>query len=55
MIVLSPPATRHVDRNAIPSTHSSTRRILEEMDGARPRLGEAQNATDLSDLVAASP
>ena len=55
MIVLSPAATRQVDYNAIPSTHSSTRRTLEEIDGVRPRLRDAQNATDLSDLVATFP
>ena len=55
MIVLSPAAREHGDHHAIPSTHSSTRRTLEEIDGVRPRLGDAQNATDRSDLVAAFP
>jgi hypothetical protein len=55
MIVLSPAARGHGYHNAIPSMHSSTRRALEEIDGVRPRLGDAQNAPDLSDLVASGP
>jgi hypothetical protein len=55
MIVLSPTATRHGDHHAIPSTHSSTRRTLEEIDEVRPRLGNVQNATDPSDLVGSVP
>jgi hypothetical protein len=50
MIVLSPAARGHGDHHAIPSTHRSTRRTLEEIDGLRPRLGDAQHATDLSDF-----
>jgi hypothetical protein len=48
MIVLSPAARAHADHDAIPSTHRSTRRTLEEIDGVRPRLGDAQHTTDLS-------
>ena len=55
MIVLAPTATQHGEHHAIPSTHSSTRRTLEEIDGVRPRLGDGQNATDLSDLFATFP
>jgi hypothetical protein len=55
MIALSPAARGHGDHHAIPSTHSSTLCTLEEIDGVRPQLGDAQNATDRSDLVAAFP
>jgi hypothetical protein len=55
MIVLSPAARGLGDHNAIPSTHSSTRRTLEEIDGVRLLLGDAPNATDLSGLVATFP
>ena len=55
MSVLSPAAREHGDHHAIPSTHNSTRGTLEEIDRARPRLGDAQNATDLSDLVGSVP
>ena len=55
MIVLSPAARGHGYHNAIPSTHSSTRRTLEEIDGLRPLLGDAQNASDLSDLFTTMP
>ena len=55
MSVLSPAAREYADHNAIPSTHSSTLRTLEEIDGVRPRLGDARNATDLSDLIATFP
>ena len=55
MSVLSPAAREYADHNAIPSTHNSTRGTLEEIDRARPRLGDAQNATDLSDLIATFP
>ena len=52
MSVLSPAARGRGDHKAIRSTRSSTRRTLEGIDGVRPWLGDAQNATDLSDLVA---
>ena len=55
MIVLAPAARGHGDHNAIPSTHSSTLRTLEEIDGVRPQLRDAQKATDLSALVATFP
>jgi hypothetical protein len=51
--VLSPAARD--DHNAILSTRSSTRRALEEIDGVRPRLREAQNGTDLSNLFTTFP
>src|SRR5205085_10021743 len=52
MIVLSPYARGNGYSNAIPYTHSSTLRTLEEIYGVSPLLGAAQNATDLSDLFA---
>jgi hypothetical protein len=55
MIVLSPAARAHADHDAIPSTHSSTRRTLQEIDGVRPLLGDVQNAVDLSDVFTAFP
>ena len=50
MIVLSPAAREHADHNAILSTHRSTRRTLEEIDGVRPLVEDVQNAADLSDF-----
>jgi hypothetical protein len=55
MIVLAPAARGPGDHKAIPSTHSSTLRTPEEIDGMRPLVGDAQNATDLSDLLATFP
>jgi hypothetical protein len=55
MIVLAPAVRGHAYHKAIPSTHSSTRRTLEEIDGVRSLVGDAQNATDLSDLFATFP
>jgi hypothetical protein len=55
MIVLSPAARGHGYHNAIAYTHSSTLRTLEEIYGVRPLLGDAQNATDLSDLFTTFP
>jgi phosphatidylinositol-3-phosphatase len=55
MIVLSPAAKGQGYHNAIRYTHSSTLRTLEEIYGVRPLVGDAQNATDLSDLFAAFP
>jgi hypothetical protein len=55
MIVLSPAAKGHGYHNTIRYTHSSTLRTLEEIYGVRPLLGDAQNATDLSDLFATFP
>lgn len=50
MIVLSPEARGGGYHNAITYTHSSLLRTFEEIYGVRPFLGDAQNATDLSDL-----
>ena len=36
--------------NTIEYTHSSTLRTLQEIFGVQPLLGDAANATDLSDL-----
>ena len=41
--------------NTIAYTHSSTLRILQEIFGVRPFLGDAANATDLSDLFTMLP
>ena len=55
MIVLSSAAGGHGYHNAIPPTHSSTLRTLEEIYRVSSLLGEAPNATDLSDLFAPFP
>ena len=55
MIVLSPYARGHGYANTIHYTHSSMLRTLEEIFGVSPYLGDAQNATDLSDLFATFP
>jgi hypothetical protein len=55
LIVLAPAARGHGYHNAIRYTHSSTLRTLEEIYGVRPLVGDAQNATDLSDLFATFP
>jgi hypothetical protein len=55
LIVLSPAARGHGYHNAIAYTHSSTLRTLEEIYGVRPLLGDAQKATDLSDLFTTFP
>ncbi len=54
MIVLSPDAKVGYS-NDIPYTHSSTLRTLEEIFGVQPFLGDAANATDLSDLFTTFP
>jgi hypothetical protein len=41
--------------NTIPYTHSSTLRTLQEIFGVKPFLGDAANATDLSDLFQTFP
>jgi hypothetical protein len=41
--------------NSIHYTHSSTLRTLQEMFGVSPFLGDAANATDLSDLFTHLP
>jgi len=54
MIVLSPNAKTGYS-NTIPYTHSSTLRTLQEIFGVQPFLGDAANATDLSDLFTTFP
>ncbi len=49
MIVLSPHAKPGY-ANTVAYTHSSTLRTLQEIFGVEPLLGDAANATDLSDL-----
>jgi YVTN family beta-propeller protein len=55
MIVLSPYARGGGYANAVPYTHSSTLRTLEEIFGVSPYLGDAANATDLRDLFRTFP
>ena len=55
MIVLSPKAKGGGYQNTIPYTHSSTLRTIEEIFGVTPMLGDAANATDLSDLFVSFP
>src|SRR3989475_729229 len=55
MIVLSPKAKGGGYQNAIHYTHSSTLRTLEEIFGVTPLLGDAANATNLSDLFVSFP
>jgi phosphatidylinositol-3-phosphatase len=55
LIVLSPAAKGGGYANAIPYTHSSTLRTLEEIFGVSPYLGDAANATDLRDLFTSVP
>jgi hypothetical protein len=52
MMVLSPFARGHGYNNSIYYTHSSTLRTFQEIFGVGPFLGDAANATDLSDLFA---
>ncbi len=54
MIILSPYAKVGYS-NSVPYTHSSTLRTLQEIFDVQPFLGEAANATDLSDLFNAFP
>lgn len=54
MIVLSPNAKVGYS-NEIQYTHSSTLRTLQELFGVQPFLGDAANATDLSDLFETFP
>ncbi len=49
MVVLSPLAKKNYS-NTIHYTHSSTLRTMEEIFGVSPFLGDAANATDLSDF-----
>jgi phospholipase C len=55
MIVLSPSARGNGYHNAIHYTHSSTLRTMEEIFHVSPMLGDAANATDLSDLFTTFP
>jgi phospholipase C len=54
LIVLSPNAKRGY-ANTIHYTHSSTLRTVEEFFGVTPLLGDAAQATDLSDLFSVFP
>ncbi len=54
MIVLSPYAKIGYS-NTLHYTHSSTLRTIEEIFGVQPFLGDAANATDLSDLFNTFP
>lgn len=54
MIVLSPFANGGGYTNQIPYTHSSYLRTIQNIFGLSPYLGDAANATDLSDLFAFS-
>ena len=54
LIVLSPSAKPGYF-NTIPYTHSSLLRTVQEIFGVQPFLGDAANATDLSDLFSTFP
>ena len=54
MIVISPKAKAGYS-NTIPYSHSSTLRTLQEIFNVTPLLGDAANATDLSDLFQKFP
>ncbi len=55
MIVVSPKAKGGGYANTIAYDHSSTLRTIEEIFGVTPMLGDAANATDLSDLFVSFP
>lgn len=55
MIVLSPFAKGNGYSNSIHYTHSSTLRTIQEIFHVTPLLGDAANATDLSDLFTKFP
>jgi hypothetical protein len=55
LIVLSPNAKGGGYSNTIHYTHSSTLRTVQEIFGVTPLLGDADNATDLSDLFTVFP
>ncbi len=55
LIALSPKAKGHGYTNSILYSHSSTLRSIEEIFGVQPMLGDAANATDLSDLFTSFP
>jgi len=50
LILLSPGAKGHGYSNTLHYTHSSTLRTIQEIFGVTPLLGDAANATNLSDL-----
>ncbi len=55
LILLSPNAKGHGYSNTIRYTHSSTLRTIQEIFGVTPLLGDAANATNLSDLFQTYP
>jgi hypothetical protein len=55
MIVLSPFAVGGGYQNSIPYSHSSTLRTFQEIFNVTPLLGDAANATSLSDLFVTYP
>jgi hypothetical protein len=55
LIVLSPLAKPNKYSNTIAYSHSSTLRSLQEIFGVTPLLGDAANATNLSDLFTTFP
>ena len=55
LIVVSPLAKGNGYSNAIPYTHSSLLRSLQEIFGVGPLLCDAANATPLSDLFRSYP
>ncbi len=55
MIVLSPLAKGGGYYNSVPYTHSSLLKTIQEIFGVTPLLGDAEKATDLSDLFTSSP
>ena len=55
LILLSPDAKGHGYSNTIHYTHSSTLRTIQEIFGVTPLLGDAANATNLSDLFQTFP
>jgi hypothetical protein len=55
MVVLSPLGKGGGYSNSIHYTHSSTLRTVQEIFGVTPLLGDAANATDLSDLFTTFP
>ena len=54
MIVLSPKAKAGYS-NSLAYSHSSTLRTMQEIFGVTPLLGDAANATNLSDLFTSFP
>ena len=55
LILLSPAAKGNGYSNTIHYTHSSTLRTIQEIFGVTPLLGDAANATNLSDLFQTYP